>query len=147
MKITNKSAYFDYELGERIEAGIVLSGAEAKSAHKGAVDMGHAYVKIRPGQRRGQEAWIIGLHIYPYEHADNKSYDPERTRKLLLHQKELLALEAKMKSSGRTLVPTALYTKSGRIKLELALARGQRKYEKREKIKKRDIAMDMERNR
>ncbi len=139
MKISNKKAYFDYELGERIEVGVVLNGAEVKSAKKGSVDMGHAYVKFRPGEHGGQEGWVIGMHIYPYIHADNTDYDPERTRKLLLNQKEILELEMKMKSTGRTLVPTAMYTKSGRIKMELALARGKRIYEKRDAIRKRDL--------
>lgn len=137
MKVTNKSAYFDYELGDRTEAGVVLSGAEAKSAKSGSVDLGHAYVRIRNG-----EAWVIGMHIYPYVHADNKNYVADKTRKLLLHGREILALEAKMKSGGRTLVPTAMYDKHGRIKMELALARGKRKFEKRETIKQRDLDRD-----
>lgn len=142
MKVTNKSAYFDYELGDRIEAGMVLSGAEAKSAKGGNVDMGNSYVRIRAknGAEKGAlEAWIVGLHIYPYKQADNTNYDPQRTRKLLLNKKEILALEMKMKSAGRTLVPVSMYDKHGRVKVELALARGKKVYEKREAIKKRDL--------
>jgi len=142
MKVNNKSAYFDYELGDRIEAGMVLSGAETKSAKGGNVDLSNSYVKIRSvsGQEKGKkEAFIVGLHIYPYKQADNTNYDPQRTRKLLLNRKEILALEMKMKSAGRTLVPVAMYDKHGRVKVELALARGKKIYEKREAIKKRDL--------
>lgn len=146
MKIVNQKAKFDYELGERIEAGIVLNGAEAKSAYGGAVDMTHSYAKIMPSKFKGQrEAWVINLHIYPYSHANNDKYDPKRTRKLLLHQKELLSLETKMRTARLQLVPTAMYTSSGKIKVELALSRGKRVFEKRESIKKRDLDREMER--
>jgi SsrA-binding protein len=139
MKVVNKKANFDYEIGERIEAGIELTGAEAKSAKLGQVDMTNAHVKIRNSRFKNQyEANIINLHVYPYQHADNTNYDPKRTRRLLMHQKEIVALQSKMKQSGRMLVPTAMYTKSDFVKVELGLARGKKKYEKREKIKKRE---------
>lgn len=140
MKIVNKKAQFDYELSERIEVGVVLTGAEVKSAKGGGVDMGNAHVKIRGG-----EAWVVGLHIYPYKFADNEEYDPQRTRKLLLNKNELVSLESKMKQSRLLLVPTAMYTKHGVVKMELALARGKKKFEKRESIKKRDLDLEMER--
>ena len=140
MKVINSRAKFDYELGERIEAGVALTGAEAKSAKLGQIDMGAAYVKIRSSEFKGQkEAWVFNLKIFPYKYADNAKYDPTRVRKLLLHQREILALESKMKQSRRVLVPTAMYIRSDRVKIEIALARGKRKYEKRESIKKRDI--------
>ncbi len=139
MKSINKKAKFDYQISERIESGIVLTGPEAKSAKLNQVDLSHAYVKFRPSKFGGQEAWLIGLHIYPYIHADNTNYDPIRTRKLLLHQKEMLNLQIKMKQARLLLVPTAMYTKSGVIKVELGLARGKKIYEKREIIKKRDL--------
>lgn len=139
MRIINNKAKFNYELGERSEAGIVLTGAEAKSAKLGQVDMGNAYCKIQVTRYKGQrEVVIAGLKIFAYKYATDESYKPDRTRKLLLHQREILILQSKMKQSGRMLVPTAMYTKSDRIKVELALARGKRKYEKREKIKERD---------
>ena len=139
MKVINKKANFDYEIGERVEAGIELTGAEAKSAKLGQMDMTNAHVKMKTSKFKGQnEAYIINLHIYPYKHADNTNYDPKRTRKLLLHQKEIIALQSKMKQSGRMLIPTAMYTKSDFVKVELGLARGKKKYEKREKIKKRE---------
>jgi SsrA-binding protein len=138
MKVINQKARFDYELGERMEAGIELLGAEVKSTKLGQVDMGNSYVKFRPNKFGKQEAWLLNLMIYPYKHADNKEYIPTRSRRLLLHPKEILELLSKMKQTNRMLVPTAIYTKSNFIKIELALARGKRKYEKREAIKKRD---------
>lgn len=138
MKIVNRKAHFDYELGERIEAGIVLSGAEVKSAKLGQVEMGTAFIKFMNG-----EPYVIGLHIHPYKYALNVDYDPTKTRKLLLNKAEILALESKMKQSRRTLVPTAMYVKHGKVKVEIALARGKRKYEKRETIKKRDLEREM----
>ncbi|MBI5358150.1 SsrA-binding protein SmpB [Candidatus Amesbacteria bacterium] len=143
MKSINKKARFDYQISERIESGIVLTGPEAKSAKLNQVDLTHAYVKFRPSKFGDQEAWLIGLHIYPYKHADNTNYDPIRTRKLLLHQKEMLNLQIKMKQARLLLVPTAMYTKSGVIKVELGLARGKKIYEKREIIKKRDLDREM----
>lgn len=134
MKIINKKARFDYEIKEVIEAGIQLSGAEVKAAKLGQVAMDGAHAKIID-----EEIWIVGMQIYPYKFANNENYDPMRTRKLLVHQRELLALQMKMKSGGLTLIPTAIYTKRGFVKVELGLARGKRKYEKREGIKKRDL--------
>jgi SsrA-binding protein len=145
MKVINQKARFDYELGERMEAGIELAGAEVKSTKLGQVDMSNAYVKFRPNRFGKQEAWVLNLMIYPYKHADNKDYNPTRSRRLLLHPKEILELLSKMKQMNRMLVPTTMYTKSNFIKIELALARGKRKYEKRETIKKRDEERNEER--
>jgi len=143
MKIINQKAKFNYELGERIEAGIVLTGAEVKSVKLGQADLGNAYVKIQNSKFKSQnEVNVVGLKIFPYKHADNENYDPTKTRKLLLHQREIMALVAKMKQTSRMLVPTVMYTKSDLIKIELALARGKRKYEKREAIKKREWERD-----
>jgi SsrA-binding protein len=138
MKVINKQAHFDYELGERVEAGVELTGAEAKSCMLGQVEMGQAQVRIRPNKFGGTEAWIWNLQIFPYKHADNAGYDPKRPRRLLLHQKEITDLNIRMRQTNRLLVPTAMYTKSDRVKVELALARGKKKYEKREAIKKRE---------
>lgn len=139
MRVINKKARFNYELGERTEAGIELTGAEVKSTKLGQVQMDGAYVKLRPNRFGNVEAWVTGLQIFPYKHADNTGYDPMRSRRLLLHQKEIVSLMSKMKQSGRLLVPTTIYTLGSRLKIELALARGKKKYEKREKIKKRDL--------
>lgn len=139
MKIVNQKAKFDYDIKEVVEAGLVLTGPEVKSVRKGGVDMTAAQAKITPSKLGGHEAWVFNLHIYPYAHADNTDYVPTRKRKLLLHQKEMVALTSRMHQGRLLLVPTAMYTSSGRIKIELGLARGKRKYEKRETIKKRDL--------
>ncbi len=97
----------------------------------GQVEMSGAYVKLKPNRFGKTEAWVTGLQIYPYVHADNTNYDPTRTRRLLLHQTEIVTLMSKMKQSNRLLVPTAMYTLGSRVKIELALARGKRKYEKK----------------
>jgi len=140
MKVLNKSAGFDYELFERIECGIVLNGGEAKSVRKGNVKMDGAHARIVGG-----ELFLINCQIYPYEYSEIKEL-ADRTRKLLIHKKEIISLEQRMKTGRFTLVPTAIYTKGPRVKVELALARGKRKYEKREAIKKKDEARDAERS-
>ncbi len=139
MKVINKKAKFDYEIGERTEAGIELTGAEVKSAKLGQIDFGNARIKMQISKFGGYEVWVIGLNIFGYKHADNTGYDPQRSRRILLHQKEIIALQSKMQQSRRMLVPTAMYTKSGLVKIEIALVRGKRKFEKREEIKKRDL--------
>jgi SsrA-binding protein len=132
MKILNKKAKFNYEVGERVEAGIKLTGAEVKSVKLGQADMSNAQVKIQ------KEAWIYNLDIFPYMPADNFDYEPTRPRKLLLKREEMVALQVKMRQARLLLIPTVIYTKRGLVKIELGLARGKRKYEKREAIKKRD---------
>jgi SsrA-binding protein len=143
MKVVNKKAHFDYELGDREEVGIVLTGAEVKSVKLGQVDLGGSQCKIVPTKFGSREVWAYNIKIYPYKHADNTEYDPVRKRKLLLHQKEIVVLEGKMKTGRLLLVPSAMYTKEGLVKVEIALARGKRKYEKRETIKKRDLDREM----
>lgn len=143
MKYINKKAKFDYQISEKLEGGIVLTGPEAKSAKLGQIDLSHAFVKFRPSKFGSLEAWLIGAHIFPYIHADNTNYDPIRTRKLLLNQKEIIGLQSRMKQSRLLLVPTAVFTKSGIVKVELGLARGKKIYEKREAIKKRDLDRDI----
>jgi SsrA-binding protein len=133
MRITNKKARFNYEIGERVEAGIKLTGAEVKSVKLGQADMSNAYVKIQNGLN------LINLNIFPYKYADNTNYNPTRTRGLLLKEDEITSLKSKMKQARMLLVPTAMYTRRGRVKIELGLARGKKKYEKRETIKKRDM--------
>ncbi len=133
MRVVNRSASFDYQLFERIECGVELTGAEAKSVRGGHVKLDGAHVKILDGQ-----AILLNCNIFPYEHASEES-KPDRTRKLLMHKKEILVLEQKMKTGRQTIVPTVIYTKGPRVKIEIALARGKRKYEKREAIKKRDL--------
>lgn len=146
MKVVNQKAKFDYELLERVEVGIVLTGAEAKAMRAGQVDLTGAHVKIMTLKSGGPvELWVVNMQIFPYKYADPKTFEPTRTRKLLVSKKELLMLETKMKTGRLTLVPTATYTKGPRVKLEIALARGKRMYEKREAIKRRDVERDTER--
>jgi len=139
MKIINKRASFDYDLYDRIEAGVELTGAEVKSLFENKANLDEAYVKII-----GNQAFLINAHIHPYEYADKRQIDPKRTRKLLLHRKEILALETKMQQKNLTLVPTAWYNIGQKIKLEIALARGKKKWEKKEAIKRRDLKREAE---
>lgn len=140
MKVLNKKAHFEYDILETVEAGIILSGAEAKSARLGQVDLNNAHVRIAAGVPE-----VINMHIYAYKFNSQEDFDPDRTRKLLLNKKETLALENKIKQGRLTVVPTAMYTKGPLVKLEIGLARGKKMYEKREAIKKRDLDREDER--
>lgn len=136
----NKRAFHDYDLLEKVEAGIELFGAEVKSAKAGQVSLKGAYVAVRGG-----EAWLLGAHVSAYKPAGtSKSYDPTRTRRLLLKKSELQTLIGKTKS-GLTIVPLSLYTKRGLVKLEIALARGRKQYEKRDAIRKREVQREIKR--
>ncbi len=140
MKIFNKKAKFEYEIFDKIEAGISLEGHEAKSVFLGRISLDDAIAKIKDGQ-----AFLINANIPQYEQARVFGYDPKRTRRLLLHKKEILALETKMKQKNLLLVPVSCYNKGRRIKLELALARGKKQFEKKEVVKKRDLEREAER--
>ena len=133
MRIFNRRTRYDYNLIEKFEAGIVLTGPEVKSIKAGHLHLEEAFVQIRDNQ-----AWLFNAHIHPYQFADNRDYDPRRSRKLLLHKNELLKLQQQSVLKGLTIVPVSCYTKGNKIKLEIALAKGKRKYEKRESIKKKD---------
>jgi len=138
---TNPKAHFDYQILETMEAGIVLRGQEVKAIKTGKASIKGAYVKMI-----GRELYLIGGLVSPYQ-ANNASpdYDPQRNRKLLIKKKDLAYIEAKSKESGITLVPVKIYDKKGLIKLEIGLARGKKKYDKRETIKKRDIERETRR--
>ena len=138
MKITNRRAYHDYHILEKLEAGIHLTGPEVKSVKGGHMSLGGAFVKIV-----GSEAYLVNAQIHPYPFARLENYDSGRTRKLLLHKKEIIALKSKIQS-GLTLVPLSCYTKQGLVKLEIALARSKKKYEKKEALKKRDLERELE---
>jgi SsrA-binding protein len=140
MKIINRRAKYDYQLLEKIEAGIALTGPEVKSVKAGKMSLNESFARIHEG-----EVWLHNAHIHPYPFADNRDYNPTRMRKLLLHKKEIISLEQKMKQKKLTLVPVACYTKGRNIKVEIALARGKRKYEKREVKKRKDIEREIER--
>jgi SsrA-binding protein len=139
MKIVNKKAGFDYEISEKIEAGVALTGAEVKSLFSGQASLDEAYVKIIDG-----EAFLINAHIHPYQYADTRKIDPKRTRKLLLHKKELLSLINKIKQKNLIIIPLSWYNIGHQIKLEIALAKGKKKWQKKESIKKRDLEREIE---
>jgi SsrA-binding protein len=136
----NRRARHEYHLLERVEAGLVLTGTEVKSLRAGKADLAKAYAIVRDG-----EGWLAGLHIPPYEQASLGGHDPDRDRKLLLHAREIAALSGKVKERGLTLVPTRLYFKDGRVKVELALGRGKELHDKRRDIARRDAQRQMER--
>ena len=140
MKVINRRAKFDYELLEKIEAGIALTGAEVKSVKAGKISLNESFARIREG-----EVWLHNAHIHPYPFADNRDYNPTRMRKLLLHKKEIISLDQKMKQKKLTLVPVACYTKGRNIKVEIALAKGKKAYQKKEIKKRKDIDREVER--
>ncbi|NJB68610.1 SsrA-binding protein [Desulfobaculum xiamenense] len=136
----NKNAWRNYEILETFEAGIALMGSEVKSLREGRVNFKDGYVRLADG-----EAFLIGVHIAPYEHAVHTGHEPERERKLLLHAREILILAAKVEQKGLSVVPTKIYFTRGRVKVEIALGRGKKNYDRRDDIKNRDIARDTER--
>ncbi len=140
--LENKKAYFDYEILEKYEAGLELRGYEVKSLKlkRGNIHGARAII-------RGGEAYLVGMDIPPYQPKNTpKDYEPQRTRKLLLHKKEISRLAGKAEEKGLTVIPMKMYTSGGRIKVEIAVVRGKKKYEKREKIKKRDIEREIGRS-
>jgi SsrA-binding protein len=137
---TNRHAGHDYFLEDRFEAGIALVGSEIKSVRAGQVQLREAYVEVRQG-----EAFLHNAHISPYDPAARDNHEPLRTRKLLLHRKEILKLGEKVKLKGYTIVPTRMYLSKGRAKLEIALARGKKQYDKRQIIAERDSQREMDR--
>ena len=139
---TNRQASFRYNLLERFECGIVLTGTEVKSLREGGVQLKDAYATVRDG-----EIWLIGMYIAPYGPAAQDNHDPERSRKLLLHRNEIDRLIGRTRERGLTLVPTRVYFSEpgSRAKVEIALGRGKDVYDKREAIRKRDTARDVER--
>ena len=136
----NRRARHEYHLLDRFEAGVVLTGTEVKSLRDGRAELRQAYADVRNG-----EAWLIGLHISPYEQGTVGSHDPDRDRKLLLHRGEISTLIGKVNEKGLTLVPTRLYFKDGRVKVEVALARGKQLLDKRRDLAKRDADRQIER--
>lgn len=138
--IHNRRASFDYELLERFEAGIALTGSEIKSLRQGGVTLGEAFARVRGG-----EVWLEGMHIPPYKDASYNNHEPLRSRKLLLKGREIAEIAKGLERKGLTLVPTRLYFKGGWAKLEVALGRGKKRYDKRQDEAKRDAARQMER--
>jgi SsrA-binding protein len=139
MKITNKRAFFDYQILEKFEAGINLFGAEVKAIRLGHADLSGAHVRIM-----GNEAYLINAKIFPYKYSRPENYDEQRTRKLLLHKKEIIALKSKTDGQNLALVPLSIYTTKSFIKVEIALGKGKKQYDKKEAIKKKDIQREVE---
>ena len=135
---TNRKAYHNYHIGDRVEAGIALSGTEIKSIRNGRVSLGDAYV--RP---EGGELWLLNAHIARYEAGSYSSHEPTRPRKLLLHRKQIDSLTSKVLEKGLTLVPLRLYIKDSIAKVEVALAKGKKLYDKRESIARRETEREM----
>lgn len=134
----NKTAYRDYQILDKFEAGIVLTGSEVKSIKNGNVNIKDAYVSFKSG-----EAELIGVNISRYAHEQSKSYDPVRKRKLLLHKKEIQNLALSAQRDGLTIVPLIVYEEKGKVKVEIGSAKGRKKYDKREVIKKREFERNL----
>lgn len=130
---TNRSAGHDYLLIDRYEAGLVLTGTETKSVRAGQVNLKDSFAQIRNG-----EAWLLNCHISPYEYGNRQNHESMRSRKLLLHAQEIRKLTGKVQEKGLTLIPTKIYLKNGRIKVEIALAKGKKVYDKRETERRKD---------
>ena len=142
MKIVsnNKKAYHDYFILDTYEAGIELKGTEIKSVRKGSANLKDAFISIK-----NDEAFIENMHIAPYEQGNRFNHDPLRTRKLLLHKKEIRKLQKEVKENGLTIIPTKLYFNTSKAKVEIALAKGKKLYDKRQDLKAKDAKRDVER--
>ena len=138
---TNRKAGHEYFLLDRYEAGIALQGSEIKSIRLGQISLAEAYVKVD-----GHEAWLLDAHIAPYEQANRYNHDPRRPRKLLLHRAEIRRLWNDIRQKGVTVIPLRVYLKEGRAKVEIAVAKGKKLYDKRDSIAKRDAEREIERN-
>ena len=138
--VDNRRARHEYHLSDRVEAGLVLAGTEVKALRTGKATLQQAYAEVRGG-----EAWLVGLHVPEYTEGNRANHDPDRPRKLLLHRREIERLEDSVQQKGFTLVPTRLYFKDGRIKVELALARGKELRDKRRDLADRDAKRQIER--
>ena len=139
MHIQNKKAAFEYTIVDKLEAGVVLLGAEVQSLRLGHAKLDGAFVKIMGG-----EAYLINATIAPYAFAQPDSFEPQRTRKLLIHKHELISLASKLESAKLTLIPLSWYTKGPHMKLEIGLVRGKKQYEKREVKRREDIKRELE---
>ncbi len=132
--INNRQAFHEFIINDKFEAGAVLQGTEVKSIMAGRIQLKDSYVSVRDG-----EVWLLNAHISPYSHGNKQNHDPLRTRKLLLHKREIAKLEKETTQKGMTLVVTSLYWKNGRIKFEIGVARGKKLYDKRETEMKKTV--------
>ena len=139
--IKNKKAYFNYEIIEKIEAGIVLQGSEVKSLRDGQASLGDTFATIKKS-----EIWLVKFYIAPYSHSSFTNHEPMQKRKLLLHKREIKKLKSKLAERGYTLIPLKIYfNDGGKAKCLLGLCRGKKKFDKREVVKKRDVERDIQR--
>lgn len=136
----NRKARHDYFILETLEAGLALKGTEIKSIRAGQISLKEAYIRVD-----GEEAWLVNAHVAPYDHASHENHDPIREKKLLLHKREIENLYAEVRQKGTTIIPLQVHLRNGKAKVEIAIAKGKRKYDKREAIKKRDAQRDMDR--
>ena len=136
----NRRAHFDYHLGERFEAGLVLTGTEIKSIRNNKADLKRAYARPDNG-----EMWLLDMHVSQYEQGNRENHEPERPRKLLLNRREILKIQKAMNEKGVTLVPTRLYLKNGLAKVEIAIATGKKNYDKRQAVAKKDANRQIQR--
>ena len=137
---TNRKARHDYYLLDTYEAGLVLQGSEIKSIRAGQISLKEAYVRVD-----GEQAWLVNAHIAPYDPASRENHDPTRDKKLLLHKKEIEKLWNEVRQKGTTIIPLRVYLSRGRAKLEIAVAKGKRHYDKRQAIKERDAQREINR--
>ena len=137
---SNRKARFEYFLLERYEAGLALQGSEIKSVRAGQISLAEAYVQVD-----GREAWLVDAHVAPYEQASRFGHDPRRPRKLLLHRKEIRELWNAVRQKGMSIVPTRVYLKEGRAKVEIAIGQGKKHYDKRQAIARREAEREIER--
>ncbi len=137
---TNRKARHDFFLLESYEAGIVLQGSEIKSIRAGQISLKEAYIRVD-----GEQAWLVNAHIAPYDPASRENHDPLRDKKLLLHKKEIKKLWDEVRQKGTTIIPTKVYLSRGRAKVEIAVAKGKKKYDKRQALKKRDAQREIDR--
>jgi SsrA-binding protein len=138
--VENRKAYHEYHILERMEAGIELTGTEVKSLRQGRVNLGDSYAAVVNG-----ELWLYAMHISPYEQGNRFNQDPLRTRRLLMHKREILRIFGQVRQEGLTLVPTKLYFKNGRVKVEISLAKGKKSFDKREDEARKHASREIDR--
>jgi len=137
---TNRKARHDYFLLDTLEAGIALQGSEIKSIRAGQISLKEAYIRID-----GEQAWLVNAHVAPYDPASRENHDPLRDKKLLLHKKEIKKLWDEVRQKGTTIIPLRVYLTRGRAKVEIAVAKGKRKYDKRQDLKRKDAQREIDR--
>jgi len=137
---TNRKARHDYFLLDTLEAGIALQGSEIKSIRSGQISLKEAYIRID-----GEQAWLVNAHVAPYDPASRENHDPLRDKKLLLHKKEIKKLWDEVRQKGTTIIPLRVYLTRGRAKVEIAVAKGKRKYDKRQDLKRKDAQREIDR--